>query len=88
MTTENQTTDVVALARRWATEMDSANGDCILAALDRQATEIERLRTDTRALRQALRWCVVNDGETLFDHPRLLRRFRYILGMEEPTDAE
>lgn len=38
-----------------------------------------------RAMRQALTWCVVNDGETLADHPKLLKRFREILGMT-PAD--
>lgn len=47
------------------------------------AMEIDVLRSQRRALRQALTWCVVNSGETLGDHPNLLRRFREILGMTE-----
>lgn len=35
-----------------------------------------------RALRQALTWCVTNDGECLADHPAMLRRFREIVGLE------
>lgn len=42
---------------------------------------------ENRALRQALMWCVVNDGESLADHPHLLQRFREILGIEGQTDA-
>lgn len=38
-----------------------------------------------RALRQALTWCVVNDGECLADHRELLRRFREIAGLPEET---
>ncbi len=45
------------------------------------------LQAENRALRQALTWCVVNDGETLGDHPKLLQRFREILGIEGQTDA-
>jgi hypothetical protein len=36
-----------------------------------------------RALRQALMWCVVNDGETLADHPKILHRFREMLGVKD-----
>ena len=43
--------------------------------------------TKLRQMEQALRWCVVNDGETLGDHPNLLRRFREILGMQGETDG-
>jgi hypothetical protein len=43
---------------------------------------VEWLENHNRALQQALTWCVVNDGETLLAHPRLLARFRQILGME------
>lgn len=48
---------------------------------------IEELEAKNRAFRQALTWCVVNDGETLGDHPRLLQRFREILGIEGQTNA-
>jgi hypothetical protein len=46
--------------------------------------EIAGLRKKNRALHQALAWCVVNDGETLGDHPKLLLRFQQMLGMELP----
>lgn len=49
--------------------------------------EIKELRQLVRALHQALTWCVLNDGETLGDHPKLLHRFQQILGME-PQDGQ
>lgn len=37
-------------------------------------------------LRQALTWCVENEGETLSDHPQVLARCRHILGMESTDE--
>lgn len=51
------------------------------------STALAKAEDNARALRQALTWCVVNHGETLGDHPKLLERFREILGMEGESDG-
>jgi hypothetical protein len=71
---------ILMLADTVAILADDAGRNVDAQGLRDQAMLVRAPRNPERALKQALMWCVANDGECLGDHPKILSRFREILG--------